>query len=180
MIELVGFSGYARSGKDTAARVLEGYQRVAFADTMREFLYRLNPVVGEDSRKASYVRVSDVIDSVGWNGYKESYWGGEIRKLMQRLGTECGRQLMGEDVWVNAALDNLSPGKYTVTDVRFVNEADAIKARGGKLIRIERPGIGPVNDHISETGLDDYPNFDAVIINDGSVSDLRRKLYDVL
>jgi hypothetical protein len=46
-MELVAFSGYARSGKDTAADALLplGFQRVAFADKLRECLYALNPTV---------------------------------------------------------------------------------------------------------------------------------------
>lgn len=174
---LVGFSGYARSGKDTAASLLPTYERVAFADIMRDFLYRLNPIITRDNR--DFNRLQKVIDEVGWDGYKNSPWGAEIRALMQRLGTECGRDLLGEDVWVNAALDNLSTGNYAVTDCRFLNEADAIRKRGGKIIRIERPGVGPANSHISETGLDNY-DFDAVIVNDGSLFDLRDKLYEVL
>lgn len=179
-MRLVGFSGYARAGKDTAYSLLadEGWNRIAFADTIREFLYRLNPIVGEVPVN-DVVRLAEVIDDVGWDGYKDTMHGPEMRQLMQRLGTECGRELLGDSIWVDAALDRLPPGNYAVTDCRFVNEANAIRSRGGKFIRINRPGIGPANSHISETGLDSY-DFDAVIDNDGSLEDFKRKLLEVV
>ena len=58
-----------------------------------------------------------------------------------------------------------------VTDVRFRNEADAIRARGGVVVRINRPGIEAPNDHISEHDLDGYA-FDYFVDNDGTIEDL--------
>jgi hypothetical protein len=58
-----------------------------------------------------------------------------------------------------------------------------VAKRGGVMIRVERPGVGPTKDkhgraHVSETALDDWP-FDHVLVNDGSVDDLHRKLHGV-
>lgn len=180
---LVGLSGYARAGKDTGAAVLaqDGFERIAFADIMRDFLYNLNPIVGAEYKEPYAVRVKDVIDYYGWDGYKEiGLWGKEIRQLMQRLGTECGRELLGDNIWVDSALRHIQPGKnYVVTDCRFLNEADSIRNRGGKVIRITRPGIGPANSHASETSLDDY-DFDAVVSNDGGLEALYEKLLEAI
>ncbi len=172
MIDVIGLSGYARTGKDTAAKYLRelGFKRVAFADTLRNAAYALDPVIGEG------YSLQEVIDDYGWDGYKNTPFAGEVRRILQRLGTEVGRNLIGEDVWVAATFDNLPCDKYVVTDVRFPNEADYIRERyDGIIIRIERPGVGPINDHPSETALDDY-DFDFVINNDGSEADLRRNL----
>ena len=49
------------------------------------------------------------------------------------------------------------------------------RSRGGRVWRVSRPGVGPINDHISEVGLDDYP-FDAVIDNDGTLDDLHERV----
>lgn len=171
-MELVAFSGYARSGKDTAADALSGlgFQRVAFADKLRDFLYALNPIVMGFGTVENY-RLRDIIDKYGWDGYKNTIHVREIRPLLQRLGTECGRDILGQNTWVNAALDNLDPdGKYVVTDCRFVNEADAVRDRGGKIYRIERKGVGPANDHPSETSLDGYL-FDEWIFNDKGLAE---------
>lgn len=181
-MKLVAFSGYARAGKDTAVQVLrtEGFHRVAFADVMRDFALRLNPIVGDSGQPGKPVRLEYVVDTWGWDGYKETIYSAEIRGLLQRLGTECGRQLIHEDVWVDAALNSLDPdGMYAVSDCRFLNEAEAVRKRGGKVIRITRPGVGPANSHASETSLDDY-EFDAIVSNDDSHEVLRQRLLEVI
>lgn len=174
---LVGFSGYARSGKDTAYSLIEpaGWNRVAFADIMRTFMELLDPIVATSGRVGHNIRVSHVIEQYGWDGYKSSVHSGELRSLLQRLGTECGRGLLGDNIWVDSALNGLGEGQFAVTDCRFLNEAEAIRQRGGKIIRINRPGVGPANEHISETGLDSY-DFDEVIDNDGTLEEFKEKL----
>jgi len=163
---LVGLSGYARSGKDTAAAALSdlGFERRAFADAMKTALYRLNPLI---SNGDEYTGLSNVVDAEGWERAKSRT---EVRALLQRFGTQAGREILGEDIWVDTALRNLSE-RTVFTDVRFQNEADAIRSHHGIVIRVERPGVGPINSHSSETGLDGYP-FNAVIQNDGTVDDL--------
>lgn len=188
---ILGLSGYARSGKDTAASVLVdefGFTRIAFADKLREVLLAINPKVAEEiveddifseeredpikTVKSVYTaRVSDVIEYHGWDGYKETVYNDEIRGLLQRLGTEAGRNILGPNIWVDTALRSLEPdGKYVVTDMRFPNEFAAVKERGGTTWRINRQGIGPAvapdgTVHPSETSLDDH-QFDRVIAND--------------
>jgi len=60
---------------------------------------------------------------------------------------------------------------WIITDCRFPNEAEAIKKRGGILVRIQRDGIKPINPHISETALDGF-SFDYVIKNNGTIPEL--------
>jgi hypothetical protein len=69
--------------------------------------------------------------------------------------------------------------KWIITDTRFPNEAEAIKKADGIIIRIERPGVKPINPHPSETSLDKW-DFDYVIVNDGSLADLTKKIKKVL
>lgn len=180
-------SGYARSGKDAAADVLvkeAGYVRVAFADKLREMVYALNPIVGgyfTDSDyghndRFQYVYLQDVIKKHGWDGYKPTKYGPEIRRLLQRMGTEAGRETLWDSIWIDAALTGLpEDAKVVVTDVRFPNEAEAIIERGGTLLRIERAGVGPATAedgtvHKSETSLDDWP-FVYRANNDGTLED---------
>lgn len=70
--------------------------------------------------------------------------------------------------------DKLYPN-WIITDTRFPNEANAIKRAGGYIIRVNRPGYGPVNNHPSETSLDEY-KFDYVIENSGGLKELLDKV----
>lgn len=175
-VQVLGLSGYARTGKDTVANILVekyGYTRMSFADPMRNALYALNPIVGKDNDSyESEVDLRFVVDTIGWDNYKESLWGDEMRALMQRFGTEVGREQFGASFWVDQAMHRIPDGaKAVFADTRFQNEAQAIRELGGSVWRIERDGVGPVNNHISEVDLDDYP-FDLTIYNDKSLEDL--------
>lgn len=177
--QFVGLHGFAGAGKDTVAKILEkyGYTRVAFGDRLREALYVLNPIVlyGHDGQD---LRVQDIVDTLGWDQAKREYE--EIRRLLQVLGTEVGREMIDQNVWVNSVFKNLEEDKkYVFTDVRFVNEHQAIDSRLGLLVKIDRPGVGPVNDHKSDQGLPDQW-FDAAITNDGTLEDLNTKVREVL
>jgi hypothetical protein len=190
-MEIIGISGYARAGKDEAAKALveaHGFTRVAFADKLREVLLALNPRVGVKvflretdlgavRSDATTVYLEDVIKLYGWGGYKETEYGPEVRRLLQRLGTEAGRQLLGDNVWVDAALTgHPKDAKLVIPDVRFPNEAQAIKDAGGVVWRINRPGTKPANAHVSETALDDW-DFDWRYENEG---DLVRLYGDIV
>lgn len=163
---LIGLSGYARSGKDTVAEILGslyGYERRAFADRLKGFVYQVNPMLHVETR------VQDIVNSKDWE-HAKTY--NEGRRLLIEIGNKA-REFFGEDVWVNALFSTMSVDQhYVISDVRYPNEAERIKSMGGVVLRVTRPGVGPVADHISETGLDDYP-FDAVIENDGSLLDLQ-------
>lgn len=163
---IVGLAGYARAGKDTAGTYLVGhfgFQRRSFADTLRAVLLATDPMVPAGRHATvrgdapSFVPLHHLVDMFGWEEAKatepDSAYG--VRALLQRLGTDAGRRHLGENVWVDAAMRDL-PERTVFTDVRFPNEADAIRAAGGKVVRIVRPGTGPVNDHPSETALDTY------------------------
>lgn len=179
-MELIALSGYARAGKDEAAQVLVneyGFIRVGFADKLRDLLYAINPwVKGHKAGMIDWRLLQDVIDEYGWDGYKDSSYGKEIRRLLQRLGTEGGRQTLWDSIWIDAALTGLpEDAKVVVTDTRFVNEAKAVTERGGKLWRITRKGVGPAvspdgSIHSSETSLDDWP-FDVKLYNYGTVEE---------
>ena len=187
-MEIIGLSGFARSGKDEVAKILveqHGFTRIAFADKLRDVLYALNPIVharpadesaGWKGGIATWT-LQEVIDVHGWGGYKETVFGPEIRRLLQRLGTEAGRQTLWDSIWIDAALTGHSEdARIVVADCRFYNEFDAVRERGGQIWRVERPGVGPLNEHASENEATDYPNFAATINNDGTLQDLAIKV----
>jgi hypothetical protein len=57
------------------------------------------------------------------------------------------------------------------SDVRFPNEAAAIRERGGKVIRVNRAGLESTDDHASERPIP-ADLVDEEIPNDGSIRDL--------
>jgi hypothetical protein len=164
---IIGLSGYAQSGKDTVAEILVdkyGYQRIAFADKIRELLYEMDPPVVFDGK---IIGLQNCIDVYGWDDAKQEP---PIRSMLQNLGVGA-RKLFGEHFWVgNAFVGNLDKN-IIVTDVRFKNEAEYIKALGGEVWRIDRPSITAVNSHVSEHQLDSW-EFDRVIHNDGTLKEL--------
>lgn len=92
---------------------------------------------------------------------------------MQTLGTEWGRECIAPDVWTRLTLAgaSLREGRSVVIDdVRFPNEVVAIRALGGIVVRIERPGLVP-EDHPSGTAQAAIVA-DHTLANDGIVGDL--------
>jgi len=173
---IIGLTGYARTGKDTVADILatrHGFQKRAFADPMREGLYRLNPAVEMDGYLVDLARA---VDLCGWEYVKGHAVG--FRGLMQRFGTSVGRELWGADFWVNQAMSGVD-GLVVFSDVRFPNEADAIQAVGGHIWRIVRPDVGAVNSHVSEVAMDCF-DVDAVISNDGDLPSLVAKVESLV
>jgi hypothetical protein len=124
------------------------------------------------------------------------------RYILQQLGTDLLRDQLHPDVWVNALMSKYKPTSisyslkrkrggqthfgeapnWIVTDVRFENEARAIKERGGINIRLNSyPSYKDRTsfEHISETALDNY-SFDEIIDNNGTIEELIVKVKEIL
>lgn len=177
-ITVLGLSGYARAGKDTLADCLVanyGFTKKSFAQPMKDALAALDPNIDVDGYR---LHLSTALDKIGWEPLKAMST--EIRPLLQRFGTEVGRQMFGENFWVDLALNSIPDGdKVVFADVRFPNEADAIRELGGQVWRITRDGFGPANDHVSEHALNDY-DFDARIDNNKDIEHLCSILDNLL
>jgi hypothetical protein len=167
---IIGLTGYAQSGKDEVAKILVeqyGYTRIAFADPIRNLLYKTNPMLKEG------YRVQGLVDAYGWDKVKVNY--PEARDLLQRLGV-AARDLFGDDFWIKQSLNDLKlfgGENYVFTDVRFPNEAVAIRGYDNAQIwRIRRNGVLPVNQHISEKAMD-AEKVNQIFMNSGSLEDLK-------
>lgn len=165
----VGFTGLARSGKDTAADLLIEYidhdetglrQKIAYGDALK-----------------------DLAKVIGWDGIKDD----RGRRLLQVLGTEVVRECIDPDYWVNKLATRAEavwvmanemvdkgdgetePVIIVIPDVRFNNEAEFIKKRGGVIIHVTRPVIDDIlrGKHKSEAGIDDHL-VDVRLVNNGS------------
>jgi hypothetical protein len=142
---------------------------------MRVALARLNPLVDTVN---GVMPLMDALYLLGsWEGLKERAPG--VRVLLQRFGSDVGREMFGEDFWVDQAFKGLGDESVVFTDVRFPNEAEAIRGRGGVVWNVVRPGVGVANGHVSESALGGFV-FDATVVNDGSLQDLEGKVLECL
>jgi len=102
------------------------------------------------------------------------------RHLMQTLGTEWGRTHVGQNIWIDISTANLDTEQaYVTEDIRFINEADAFRKAGFKIVKINNPRVPIIRGHASEGELDNY-DFDYVIENDGTIEDLHNKINGLL
>lgn len=181
----IALIGKARSGKDTAAAFLvreRAYTRVAFADPLKEMALSIDPLVPTHlyGDRRVHVRLSALVRDAGWEYAKDHY--PEVRRILQSIGQT--QREFDADYWVNVAARKIAGAEawnmpVVVTDVRYLNEAVMLRARGFKMIRIMRPYAagrsGPAEQHASENELNDYPT-DAVIYNDGDLDQLRNAI----
>lgn len=167
---IIGLTGNAGTGKDTVRQILEGqgFMGMAFADPIRAMLRELllGNGIGDhyiNSREFKEAIIPEL--------------GVSYREMAQTLGTEWGRSLQA-DFWLRLAsayvadLEHEGCTQIVVSDVRFRNEADWVRERGGVIWRVVRPTAGQVRSHISEVGMTSIVH-DHIIDNSGDVDQLR-------
>lgn len=156
---VIGLTGLARAGKDTVAGHLiqhAHFQRVAFADALRGAALALDPwvivadpaQVGLDAindepvrtQRFTPMRLSTVVHTMGWERAKDEV--PEVRRILQRLGTEAGWKIHGEMLWVTPVLNTIAANpetNFAITDVRFPTEIAAIQALpNGHIFHVSR------------------------------------------
>lgn len=182
MKKIIAFCGYPTAGKDEAAKALVedlGFKRVSFADPIRKAALALDPMVSQDTgwvsgRPFNYgIRLSEIVGEVGWTAAKLEP---EVRRLLQVLGTEAGRDIHGSNCWVDAAvrdIESSESNRIVITDARFGNEVAMIRRMGGIIIHVCRASAVQLNDHPSE--MMDYPSVaEGTLENNGTIEDLHR------
>lgn len=185
---IIGVTGYATSGKDSIAGILVqefDYHRIAFADALKEMALALDPIVmvgvgseesdlGFQTRYVPYFkRLGEVVDALGMDEAKKIP---EVRRLLQRLGTEAGRNVLGDSIWVDTLKKKAGAfSRIVIPDVRFPNEATTVHELGGVIWRVNRPGAGIGLTHASESEIDNIVP-DEVINNNGTLKDLKSRV----
>lgn len=182
---MVGFTGPAQSGKNAAGDYLaaiSGAARLGFADTLKQSILATDPLVSLRPKfipewlepVCPVMRLERLVTAVGWDRAKHYP---DVRGLLQRFGTEGGREVFGPDFWVRAAeerirrLEQTGWTRFVFTDVRFPEEVDFIQQQGGAVFRIRRPGVTPLNSHASEQPLSEA-ELDFGIVNNDSLDAL--------
>lgn len=206
---IIALSGYAQSGKDAAAKIIKeldpDFEIKRFSGKLKQVASILTGIpearfedqefkksfLGEEwgTVQPNPLNTIDPFTDIEFNTLMS------VRELLQKLGTDAIRNGLHANAWVNALMVDykaeehpgfkgfnktmLPPSKWVIADCRFSNEAVAVKSKGGIVVRIERPGVEPVNSHPSETALDGW-KFDYRICNDGTLDDLKTKLETLL
>jgi hypothetical protein len=166
---VIGIAGRAGAGKSLVASMIPGAVVLEFADPLYEMISTMLGV------SESVLRARDLKES------PIPGVGKSVRYLLQTLGTEWGRGLVADDIWIRlldrriAELESRGVRTVVVVGVRFANESDYICSRGGMVWLVRRPGTDTPPTHESESG--DLGNTPAVILNnEGTVDDLRVKV----
>ena len=171
MIKLIALTGAAGSGKSTVAKHLSNkripFVRTKFSGTLKKMLMQIPNVT------------IDMTEGELKEEPQELFGGKTPREVMQTLGTEWGRDSVYSKIWLDSwerSINNLT--YIVVEDLRYLNEAELVKRRGGQIWRIKRPDY-KCNGHISETemkGIDP----DLTIRNNGSVEELHAMIDSIL
>jgi len=176
---VVGLSGVAQAGKDTAADALVrqlGFVKRGYAEALREGALNINPPVAWNLETDTPIRYADVLNQFGYEKGKTQY--PLFREFLQNYGTGGARMIFGEDIWIDtlfAWAEAQGVERLVVPDVRFPNEVQGVADRYGLVFRVVRTGMKPVNDHISDNALTD-DDFDPSmrIVNNREMQDLQR------
>lgn len=198
MMRVIGITGRARSGKDTCALALMesgGYSSISLAFPVKLLASALYPGIPffEDSDKnvmrqfpdpdweAPRVLALGPHDVSTLAAVVRKHLSGRthsVRKVLQVLGTEWGRGT-DPDRWVKVLLEKVRSqgGEWVIPDVRFPNEAEAIRALGGKILKIDADErLGDQTDfHPSETEMEKIVP-DLVLYNNGKKEEFRRSV----
>ena len=173
---IYAFSGKIGSGKDFVATQI-----------FPEFIPTRNQLVMafSDHFKIDAIAKYNLDRNRVFGSNKDAY----TRQILQKLGTEEGRDVYGEDHWCNILNEkilmyrNRGVESFIITDLRFLNEFSLIKSLGGCTVRIEAPErtnervMAEANgneeqakgilQHRSETELDSHlSEFDIVLHNE--------------
>lgn len=179
------------------------YAVIGMSDVLRDAIYVLNPIIKDPFENPSdeeiglfnrvrwklqdnsYVHYRDLmqalIDSLGT--YEEAYTCAkrrpEVRGFLQRLGTEVGRDLLYQDVWVDvvaARAEKLAQTRNVlITGIRFPNEVEMMKKLSGVSVYVTRKNHKSSSTHSSELSVSE-DDFDIVVQNDGTLENVKRSI----
>ncbi len=200
--KLIGLTGPAGSGKDTVADYLcaaHEFSRYAYADPLRIEIAQAFGITVD--LLLDRERKEKPTDLLALECCRNPYFLGSIndkrwtehnitlprspRWIMQAWGTDFRRHHNGQDYWIHQAenaiadMDRAGITRIVVTDVRFEDEAEFIRARGGQVWHLHRPDLLAVNPHISERGVAIHDD-DIEIINSTTIGNLHTQVAMML
>jgi hypothetical protein len=171
-VTVIGLSASAGKGKDYVGKLIKqrGFYNVSLA-----WHFKIHCISHGD---ATYEEVFDTKPP-------------RVRRLLQILGTEQGREVWGEDIWVNTLFawmtlyhKDWGMDKFVIPDVRFPNELRAIQRLGGRVYRVTGDRLGDLTEeawsHPSEQSLTDDMDLYDGFINNNHGSNLDEQINYIL
>lgn len=169
-IKVFIISGKARSGKGEVAKIIENYYKKKKCITI-SFAYYLKDYVKRITK---------------WDGCEET----KPRELLQQLGIELIKNKINNRLLINRVLEDIEVFSYfydiiIINDARLIDEIECIKEKykDSVSIRILREEDNNLTNkekqHLTETGLNDYNNFD-YIVNNNSYNELVKNIENIL
>jgi hypothetical protein len=208
-MKIFAIMGKAGSGKDTVADIFNDYnfQKVAFADPLKRYVMDVFDLSYNQLWGPSQLRQEELIQyigkegpltprkilqHIGTEGFRELYedvWVDYTIRQINKLKNNKDLRYRC-DIGVYSCLGQefgslKRPEGIVISDMRFVNEFKKIKSVGGKIIKIKRENSGLENEqakHKSEMDQEFIPDsdFDVIINNNGSLNDLKNKVYEII
>lgn len=166
---IIGLTGLKQSGKSTAAKYLEskyGFKRHNFKDALIKELKKNFPdLLGEMVSVHNAESVDKLFE------IKPPL----IRKLLQNYGTEVRRREDSE-YWIRDWINNRPLANMVVDDVRFLNEAEAVRLYGGRIVQIIKQGQESNDQHQSETEMAQIIPDSKIMANEGKPEDIEKAI----
>lgn len=138
---LIGVVGFAGSGKGTIGDILikdHQFVRLSFADALKD---AVSVIFGWDRQMLE----GDTKESREWREKVDPWWSDKFgyqvtpRLMMQKMGTEAGRNVFNDEIWIHTVARRLKDYENVVIpDVRFKNEIDFIINNGGFIVQVTR------------------------------------------
>jgi len=198
---IIGLVGFIGSGKGTVGDILEqkGFVKDSFAKPLKD---ACSVIFGWPRELLE----GDTEVSRKWREEPDVFWSEKFgyeftpRLALQLMGTEAGRNVFHEDIWVISLLNRAKGKDVVVTDVRFKNEIKYIQDNGGIVIRVKRgeepewyklaedanEGFYSAAKQMKEIGIHQSEwdwigcEFNHVIENNGTIDELGNKVKDLL
>jgi len=198
---LIGVVGFIGSGKGAVGDLLEqkGFVKDSFAKPLKDACSAMFGWPRE-------LLEGDTEVSRKWREEHDSFWSEKFgytftpRLALQLMGTEAGRNVFHQDIWVVSLLNRAKGKNVVVTDVRFKNEINYIQQNGGIIVRVKRgeepewyklaedaaAGFSSAIMEIKDKGIHQSEwdwigsDFNYTIENEGSLEDLGNQIDGLL
>ena len=174
---IIAICGHKFSGKSTVARLLHnatGYEVVSFADKLKDITCVLSGCTREDLENYEFKEnelVPDYLRPYCLNAEKPTF-----RAFLQHFGSEVMRGV-NDNIWIDCTLSKCGENAI-ISDVRFPNEAKAIRDRGGLIVKVVRDGVVSKDTHSSEKNVENIAG-NIIVFNDGSLEHLKAMVEEL-